>query len=123
MPRLYANTKGDTLNRPDGLQPFLRVLGNCGREFATRVGSSLIPIVSPDPEPFDCDEYGIRLTFIIDGTRLSAQQALSLAEWIAEDTDGDLFRLLSDVQHSKCHLQDDKRYETVMIDPTAGAWG
>ena len=111
------------MNDTNGLQPFLQMVGKRGREFAARTGSTLIPIVTAEPELFDCEEYGIRPLFIIDGSRLSAQQALSLAEWIAEDTDGDLFELLSDVQQGKCRLQDDERYETVMIDPAADAWG
>ena len=109
--------------RPNGLQPFLRLLGRRGREFASRTGSTLIPVVSAEPELLDCGEYGVRSTFIIDGSRLSAQQALSLAMWIAEDTDSDTFELLSDVQHSICRLADCDRYEGVMIDPAENAWG
>jgi hypothetical protein len=71
--------------RQNSLRPFLRCTS---RSFIDHLGPALIPIASPDPEPFDAGKYGILSTYAVDGSRLSAEHALSLAKWIADDTGG-----------------------------------
>ena len=102
------------------LSPFLRCKG---KSFAAHLGTTLIPVTSAVPTPFDGGPYGMMHTFRIDGSRLTAEQALSLACWIAQETHGTLSQLVQDVQSGKCHLPDDDRFEVVLLEEGAPFWG
>jgi hypothetical protein len=105
---------------PNSLRPFLR----CGIiTFVEHLGSALSPIVSPTPQPFDGGKYGTLYTYTIDGSRLSADQALSLAKWISLDTGGPIGKLLEDIQDGECRISDDGRFELVWLDEGAKFWG
>jgi hypothetical protein len=106
--------------REKSLRPFLRCKS---RSFIDHLGPALIPIVSPDPEPFDAGKYGTLSTYAVDGSRLSADQALSLAKWISDDTGGHMGTMLQDIQDGKCLLPDDGRFELVWLDEGAKFWG
>ena len=60
------------MNRPNKLQPFLRMLGKNGRKLASRTGTTLIPIVSSEPKRFDCEQYGILPMFMADAVDAAA---------------------------------------------------
>jgi hypothetical protein len=102
------------------LQPFLRCKNP---EFALHLGATLIPITSPVPASFDGEEYGILSTFTIDGSKLTADQTLALACWIAQDTQGSMSELLQDIQSGKCLLPEGDQYEVVWREDGAQFWG
>ncbi len=61
----------------------LRAFLRCKSEkLALHLGTTLIPITSSVPKPFDAGEYGVLSTFRIDGLKLTAEQSLVLACWI-----------------------------------------
>jgi hypothetical protein len=101
-------------------QPFLRCTSEC---YLAHLGTSQIPIISAVPEPFDAEQYGMLSIYTIDGSKLSADQALALVSWISEDTGGSLLELLQDLQSGKCHLPDNEFYEVVWLDDGAQFWG
>ena len=108
------------MKQHDNLQPFLRCTG---KQFVARLGTALIPITSAVPEEFDAKEYGILYTYTVNGAKLTAVQAFSLAGWIAEETGGELGQLLLDIQAGKCRLPQGDRFEVVWLDEEARFWG